>query len=75
VGERTGRVYACAAHRPKIEITKAVVGTGLVAAFQAGMDRAAPGLRERIGTLGMAAIDVYNAARSARDTSDEEPST
>jgi hypothetical protein len=65
VGENTGRVYACSAHRDRISLTKAVVGTGLLAAFREGMDRALPGVREKIGTTGAAVLDLVNDVRAA----------
>lgn len=60
VGERTGRIYACSTHRDRLSITKAVLGAGAVAAFQTGMDRAAPGLREKIYDLGSTLMGVVS---------------
>ena len=72
VGESTGRVYACSAHRDRIALTKAVVGTGLLAAFREGMDRAMPGVREKIGATGMAVIDLVHEVRDA-STKNRQP--
>lgn len=72
VGENTGRIYSCAKHRDRIALTKAVVGTGVLAAFHEGLDRAAPGMRERIGAVGTTLFDLFNAARDQRATTKTE---
>lgn len=71
VGENTGRVYACRQHRNKLEIGKTVVGAAGVAAFQAGMDRAAPGLREKIGVAGMTLLGIWRDVQDTLQKRDE----
>lgn len=69
VGENSGpKVYGCATHRPRMELTKGIVGASALAGFQVGMDKAFPGVREKIGQIGGIAMDILQSARKTEPT-------
>lgn len=73
VGENSGRIHACAEHKDRIAIGKAVIGTAAIAGFREGMDRAMPGVRERIGTVGASIFDLLADIRSSVKKSEPTP--
>lgn len=73
VGERSGRIYVCNAHRTKVSLGKAVLGAGLLAAFQTGLDTAAPGLREKIYTMGTTMMDVVGHVKASMAKDERGP--
>ena len=72
LGEKSGRIYVCSKHRTKVSLGKAVLGAGFLAAFQTGLDQAAPGLREKIYTLGTTVMGVVDHVKGSM-AKDERP--
>lgn len=63
LGDKSGpKIYGCSKHLPRIELTKAIVGSSALVGFQVGMDRAFPGVREKIGQIGGIAMSIFNDA-------------
>lgn len=73
VGEKSGRIYVCRSHRSKVSLGKAVLGAGVLAAFQTGMDTAAPGLREKIYTMGTTMMGVVEHVKSSMAKDERGP--
>ena len=68
VGENSGpKMFVCAEHRPKVELTKAIVGSSALVGFQVGMDKAYPGVREKIGDFGRLAVDIYKSMSAKKE--------